>query len=84
MVLGLILYETVDVIYNVSKIGYNSVRGIYYWYYNEETPETKLLEEKEQYIQDLEIRLARLEKKYPSTTKPIEDPLQDFLLLNEN
>ena len=83
MVLGFLIYETVDIIYHVGKIGIDSVKGIYYWYSCEESPEKKLLEEKEQHIQDLEIRLARLEKNNP-TTKPIEGPLLDFQLLDEN
>ena len=33
MVLGILLYEAVEMAYNVTKIGYNSVTGIYNWYY---------------------------------------------------
>ena len=36
MVLGIILYETVDVLYAVSKITINSVKYIYNWYNSDE------------------------------------------------
>ena len=39
MVLGIILYETVDVLYAVSKITINSVKYIYDWYNTEEDDE---------------------------------------------
>ena len=34
MVLGMIVYEGVDLMYNVVKLGYNGVTGVYRWYYN--------------------------------------------------
>ena len=33
MVLGIILYEGVDLAYNVVKLGYNGVTGVYNWWY---------------------------------------------------
>ena len=36
MVLGIILYEGVDLAYNVVKLGYNSVTGVYNWWYQVE------------------------------------------------
>ena len=39
MVLGMILYEGVDLLYNVSKITYETVRGVYFWYYKIDYPE---------------------------------------------
>lgn len=39
MVLGIILYETVDVLYAVSKITINSVKYIYDWYNADEDDE---------------------------------------------
>ena len=38
MVLGMILYESVDLAYNVVKLGYNGVRGTYYWWYGMDYP----------------------------------------------
>ena len=44
MVLGFILYETIDIAYNVSKLGYNSVTGLYNWYYDIKTEDDNLVE----------------------------------------
>ena len=33
MVLGMLLYEGVDIAYNVVRLGYNSIAGVYNWYY---------------------------------------------------
>ena len=62
MVLGFILYETIDIVYNVSKLGYNSVTGLYNWYYDIKTEDDK---EKE--------RLDRLENKIDKISKLFED-----------
>ena len=62
MVLGFILYETIDIAYNVSKLGYNSVTGLYNWYYDIKTEDDK---EKE--------RLDRLENKIDKISKLFED-----------
>jgi len=36
MVLGIILYESADLAYNVLKLGYNGVTGVYNWWYQVE------------------------------------------------
>ena len=36
MVLGFILYESADLAYNVVKLGYNGVTGVYNWWYKVE------------------------------------------------
>lgn len=41
MVLGFVLYESIDLAFNVLKLGYNGVTGLYYWYYKEPDEETK-------------------------------------------
>ena len=33
MVLGMILYEGVDITYNIVRIGYDSIIGVYNWWY---------------------------------------------------
>ena len=33
MVLGFILYESADLAFNVVKLGYNGVTGVYNWWY---------------------------------------------------
>ena len=62
MVLGFILYETIDVAYNVSKLGYNSITGLYNWYYNINSEE-----------QEEKNRLDRLENKIDKISKLFED-----------
>ena len=62
--LGLLLYETVDVIYNIGRISVNGVYGIYNWYYekNDEVNEyqNKILE-MERKLQALEDKLNEQE-----------------------
>ena len=59
MVLGFLLYETVDLGVNVVKIGYNSVRGVYYWWYAMDYPE---VEREKQAIKDMETLAQRIEE----------------------
>ena len=63
MVLGVLLYEGVDIMVHLGKITYNTARGIYYWYYDMEYPEI----ERERRVQGEELcklkdRLAKLEQ----------------------
>jgi len=60
--LGMILYETVDLVYNVSKITYNGVRGIYYWYYELEYPEQIEIEKRDALIIEIRERIKHLEE----------------------
>tara|TARA_Y100001958_G_C21143729_1_gene481709 strand:+ start:439 stop:693 length:255 start_codon:yes stop_codon:yes gene_type:complete len=39
MVVGMLLYETVDLTYNVICLGYNSMHGLYNWYYQVDAKE---------------------------------------------
>lgn len=59
MVLGFILYETIDLIYNVGAITYNGSAYLYRWYYG--MGDEYANREKE--IEMLILRLANLEKK---------------------
>jgi len=59
MVLGYLLYETVDLSVNVIKLGYNGIRGVYYWWYNEDYPE---VEREKLLIKGIEVLTERLEK----------------------
>jgi hypothetical protein len=56
MVLGVLLYEGVDIIVHLGKITYNTARGIYYWYYEMEYPEVEryLLKDRDELIERLE------------------------------
>ena len=57
MVLGFILYETVDLVYNVGAMTYNGTAYLYRWYYNIED------EDREKEIEMLRLRLANLEQR---------------------
>lgn len=51
-----------DIAYNVGKIGYNSVTGMYNWYYDVKTEDQQEIE-----------RLDRLENKIDKISKLFED-----------
>ena len=57
MVLGFLLYETVDLGINVIKITYNSARSTYYWWYGLDYPEVAL---EKKAIEDVEKLLKNL------------------------
>jgi hypothetical protein len=57
MVLGLILYETVDLLYNIGSLTVNGTISVYNWYY----AIPKISKEKD--IEMLKLRLENLEKK---------------------
>ncbi len=57
MVLGFILYETVDLVYNISALTYKGTKYMYKWYYGIED----VIKEKE--IELLRIRIKDLEEK---------------------
>ena len=59
MVIGSIIYETVDIVYNVSRIGKNALFGLYNWYYKD--CENKDCENKELLL--LKNRIQLLENK---------------------
>ena len=59
MVLGFILYETVDLVYNVGALTYNGTKYIYQWYYGIEGE--PIIKEKE--IELLRIRIKKLEQR---------------------
>ena len=59
MVLGLLLYEGVDIIVHLGKITYNTARGVYYWYYDMEYPE---VEREKHLLKDMDKLVERLEK----------------------
>ena len=63
----MILYEGVDLAYNVGRIGYNSVAGIYNWYYEIETDDEETHKEAKEMIDEL--------KKLNKRVKELEDAL---------
>ena len=62
MVLGFILYESLDIVYNVGKLSYNGVAGLYNWYYDVKSNDVEEIE-----------RLTRLENKIDKISKLFED-----------
>jgi hypothetical protein len=70
MVLGFLLYETVDVGYNLIKLTYNGTTYVYNWYYgiqpetleNEVQHNEDLLKQTQDQIKQLENRIQELEK----------------------
>jgi len=60
MVLGFIVYEAADIAYNVSKIGYNSVIGVYNWYYEIEDPLVVQQKNENKKIEELEKKIDKL------------------------
>ena len=72
MVLGLILYEGVDILVNLGKITYNAGRGTYYWLYGIEYPE---IQKNNEQIKDMKLlmdKIDELQKKIEDTQKNIE------------
>jgi len=62
MVLGMILYESVDLAYNVVKLGYNGIRGTYYWWYGMDYPEVQVQKDSTKALLMLEDRIDHLER----------------------
>ena len=74
MVLGFLLYEAVDVVYNVGRVGWNGVAGAYRWYYGIEEETDR---ESGHSLTDAEVaaivdRLAKLEA-LVATALPLGD-----------
>jgi hypothetical protein len=73
MVLGFILYESIDLFYNVGKLSYNAITGTYNWYYSIQSPEIqerelemtkiKALEEKIDQLTNIIVEQQKLKKK---------------------
>ena len=59
MVLGVLLYEGMDIMVHLGKITYNTARGVYYWYYDMEYPE---VEREKHLLEDMDKLVERLEK----------------------
>lgn len=62
MVLGYLLYETVDLGISAVKLTYRGVRASYYWWYNMDYPEVELENRKVKDMEELSKKLERLEK----------------------
>ena len=62
MVLGVILYETVDLSITAVKLTYRGLRASYYWWYGIEYPEVEIINKKIIDIEKLNKKLEKLEK----------------------
>ena len=62
MVLGVILYETVDLGISAVKLTYRGLRASYYWWYDMEYPEVERENRKIKDMEELTKKLERLEK----------------------
>jgi hypothetical protein len=62
MVLGVILYETVDLGITAIKLTYRGLRASYYWWYDMEYPEVERENRKIKDMEELTKKLERLEK----------------------
>lgn len=62
--IGFLLYETVDIVYTLSKLGYNSLHSLYSWYFKDTKDDSPKLTTIEmiQKIEALENRIQELEK----------------------
>ena len=60
MVLGFILYESIDLVYNIGKLSYNAVTGTYNWYYGVQSPEIEERELEMTKIKQLEAKIDQL------------------------
>ena len=60
--LGMLLYEAVDLVYNVTKLTYNGARATYYWYYNIDYPEQEEIKKRDDLILELKQRIEHLEQ----------------------
>ena len=80
--LGTLLYETVELTYNLTKLLYHGISGTYYWFYgienlSEEMKRVKELEieekEKDLIIKELEDRINKLENLIKKKKENIEE-----------
>tara|TARA_Y100000813_G_C24162814_1_gene352837 strand:- start:2 stop:229 length:228 start_codon:yes stop_codon:yes gene_type:complete len=60
MVLGFILYESIDLVYNVGKLSYNAITGTYNWYYGIQSAEIQERELEMTKIHELEAKIDQL------------------------
>ena len=70
MVLGVVLYESFELTYNIMKIGYKGVKSVYDWYYNineESYTEMDVLKLKDRInkLEEIIIEQKVCEKRHP-------------------
>ena len=61
----MVLYEGVDLAYNVVRLTYNGISGVYNWYYQVEAHETEEKhKEAQEMIDQLKLLNDRVKKKF--------------------
>lgn len=96
MVLGIILYETADILYNVTKLTIKSVAFLYDWYTTEEDEQFVNLDEKGDEINMVSSKygdnvhdliyikkIEELEKKINELNKKIDDSKKEDYIHEE-
>ena len=61
MVLGFIIYESIELVYNVGKLTLNGAYGLYSWYYNVTPPMTEQMKLELKQIELIERLTNRIE-----------------------
>tara|TARA_B110000908_G_C10263425_1_gene461206 strand:- start:2979 stop:3170 length:192 start_codon:yes stop_codon:yes gene_type:complete len=57
--IGYLIYEFFELVYYLSKLGYNGVAGLYYWYYSNNNITREDLENK---ISSLKLKIKKFEE----------------------
>ena len=61
MVLGFIIYESIELVYNVGKLTLNGAYGLYSWYYDVKPPMTEQMKLELKQIELIERLTNRIE-----------------------
>ena len=69
MVLGFILYESLELVYNVGKLTINGAYGLYSWYYDVKPPMTEQMK--------LELKQIELIERLTNRIENLEHLLED-------
>lgn len=69
MVLGFILYESIELVYNVGKLTVNGAYGLYSWYYDVKEPLTEQMK--------LELKQIELIERLTNRIENLEHLLED-------
>ena len=84
---GYILYETIEMVYYISKMTYNGVKNTYNWYYNIDTQQynntIQMIEMKETLIL-LNNNINKMQEKIEFQNKIITEYVENNKLINNN
>ena len=84
---GYILYETIEMVYYISKMTYKGVKNTYNWYYNIDTQQynntIQMIEMKETLIL-LNNNINKMQEKIEFQNKIITEYVENNKLINNN